>query len=369
MDTRKSLERFRDTFKNERFLDILSPYIDAQLENSSQVISPILIQDMENDTLQHFQLLFPYAITFEIADTNRNLLTMYQFAPGNYSSLSYPPDVPVLAKNRPLHQHDFVEVMLVLSGSLKNHIQDKTYVYQTGQCCVMNRNIQHSEEYTSDFQAVFLMLGHDFLQQFLRWDISFLGYGIAPSAPTPLSRMLELTPSFQKTYLDYSPLVSSEEVLAQTSEIFNHLILDTVQQIPGFLFQVGLHLKKLFALLNDDQLFNCSQIQIDLSGQEFLCTKIEQLFLTRHGRVSRSELEEIFGYNSDYMSRLIKQTTGMTLNEYGRQFCLKEAMRQLTETDKSISTIIADLRYTNHTYFYRMFKEMYGVTPGDIRRS
>ena len=43
--------------------------------------------------------------------------------------------------------------------------------------------------------------------------------------------------------------------------------------------------------------------------------------------------------------------------------------RETNETDISIVEIISLVGYENLTYFYKIFKEKYGYTPKDFRKS
>lgn len=63
----------------------------------------------------------------------------------------------------------------------------------------------------------------------------------------------------------------------------------------------------------------------------------------------------------------IKKYTGMSLLEYGQTIFLKEAEQLLTKTERKISEIIKELGFSNRTYFYRIFKERYGITPNEYR--
>ena len=57
----------------------------------------------------------------------------------------------------------------------------------------------------------------------------------------------------------------------------------------------------------------------------------------------------------------------MSLVELGQSICLEEAAYMLRHTDKSISEIMQTLNYSNRTYFYRIFREQYGMTPKEYR--
>lgn len=43
--------------------------------------------------------------------------------------------------SRPLHRHDYFELMLVLEGEVIQQIEEKEYPYRAGICCLVNRSI------------------------------------------------------------------------------------------------------------------------------------------------------------------------------------------------------------------------------------
>ena len=69
--------------------------------------------------------------------------------------------------NRPQHKHGFIEIMYVLSGSVTNRIENQSFTYTEGSCCVMNSNICHCELFEGDFQIVFFMFQDEFLRVIL----------------------------------------------------------------------------------------------------------------------------------------------------------------------------------------------------------
>lgn len=42
--------------------------------------------------------------------------------------------------SRPLHRHDYFELMLVLEGEVIQQIEEKEYPYRAGTCCLVNRS-------------------------------------------------------------------------------------------------------------------------------------------------------------------------------------------------------------------------------------
>ena len=79
-------------------------------------------------------------------------------------------------------------------------------------------------------------------------------------------------------------------------------------------------------------------------------------------------MKKAMNYTRDYLNRVVKKRSGMTLVELGQQICLEEAADMLIHTDKGIGHIIQEAGYVNRTYFYRIFQEKYGMTPLEYRK-
>lgn len=71
----------------------------------------------------------------------------------------------------------------------------------------------------------------------------------------------------------------------------------------------------------------------------------------------------------DYtLSKLIKSETGSTFKELLQQRRLHQAEKLIRETDLPVSDIITAVGYDNTSYFYRVFREEFGVTPREYRQ-
>ena len=83
---------------------------------------------------------------------------------------------------------------------------------------------------------------------------------------------------------------------------------------------------------------------------------------------SLSELAEIMGYDLYWMSREIKKKTGKTYKELLQTKRMNQAAYMLTNTKMPVSEIIQMVGYDNSSYFYRKFRERYGVSPEEFRK-
>ena len=99
-----------------------------------------------------------------------------------------------------------------------------------------------------------------------------------------------------------------------------------------------------------------------------LLSDIKQYINTHLATVSVSAVANAFHYSPDYLNRLFRGAENITLSAYIQEIRLAKAMQFLHTTDRSIASIAEAVGYHNQGFFYRKFKERYGLLPGDIRR-
>ena len=80
-----------------------------------------------------------------------------------------------------------------------------------------------------------------------------------------------------------------------------------------------------------------------------------------------NELAEQLHQSVSSLSKNIKKATGYTFKELLQEKRLSKSKNLLETTDLSIKWIIEEVGYDNISYFYRIFKEKYGMTPKAFR--
>ncbi|WP_212004656.1 AraC family transcriptional regulator [Chitinophaga sp. HK235] len=68
-----------------------------------------------------------------------------------------------------------------------------------------------------------------------------------------------------------------------------------------------------------------------------------------------------------YLSEIVKQQSGFTVNHWIHQQLILEAKRQLYHTDRTIKEIAHELGFEDHAYFSRLFRKKTGLTPQQFR--
>ncbi|CAG7614512.1 helix-turn-helix domain-containing protein [Paenibacillus allorhizosphaerae] len=94
-------------------------------------------------------------------------------------------------------------------------------------------------------------------------------------------------------------------------------------------------------------------------------------YINDHYKDSDVSLEQIadrFNLSVSYLSRFVKEETGVNFVEYLTGLRIKEVKLQLQHTDKLIQDIVTDVGYLNIPSFVRKFKSLEGVTPGQYRQ-
>lgn len=95
-----------------------------------------------------------------------------------------------------------------------------------------------------------------------------------------------------------------------------------------------------------------------------IITSIKQ-YIREHFRenINREEMAAFVFITPNYLSKLFRSETGMTLREYVNQCRIREAKRLLANTELTISEIALETGFENMSYFSTVFKKACGVGP------
>lgn len=87
----------------------------------------------------------------------------------------------------------------------------------------------------------------------------------------------------------------------------------------------------------------------------------EELSLTR--------LCEDVGLSPAYFSRLFKKETGVGFQAYVQMAKMHRGKELLADSKNKVYQVAEMLGYRNYTYFFQVYKKIYGCAPGSIRKS
>ena len=86
-----------------------------------------------------------------------------------------------------------------------------------------------------------------------------------------------------------------------------------------------------------------------------------------YSKITIDELSRTFFFNKDYIMRLFKKETGMTIVNYINKRRIYNSLSSLRETNDSILKIALNHGYTSLEYFSETFNNLIGVSPRAYR--
>jgi YesN/AraC family two-component response regulator len=84
--------------------------------------------------------------------------------------------------------------------------------------------------------------------------------------------------------------------------------------------------------------------------------------------ISLADIAQKFYISKSYLSRIYKEVTGFTVNEYINVIRTKKAQQMLESTEYSITQIAELIGYDSITYFEKVFKKYIELSPLKYRK-
>ena len=259
-----------------------------------------------------------------------------------------------------LHKHKFIEIVYIVSGKAKHIINENEYSVKKGDISVINPYETHAffadTSCSEEFVAYDLMFTPDFIDKaclenddFSQLSDSFMFYSLFPDEKEFKKRFnlvpncnLELESVFEKIYYEYRNKKNGYVNLIRvyTAEIIIKL-LRKIQDLE--------------------------KSAISESQRELVLSVIEYIENNYSIKINMEQIASKMFFNKNYISKLFKKETGLSINEFVREIRLKKACRQLSETDRNITEIAYDCGFSDMKTFYAIFKKYMGCTPKKYR--
>ena len=144
--------------------------------------------------------------------------------------------------------------------------------------------------------------------------------------------------------------------ISQPSEFSNDILEPVFRQI-------------VFYLIRDFRADN-SQKKMAVGTPEALCYQVMHYVDTHiYTMNALFEIADALNYNYSYLSDLFKTVTGDTIQSYYQTRRLRAAQLLLCENNLKLGEIATLLRYSSIYAFSRAFKDHFGVSPSNFRKS
>ncbi len=255
----------------------------------------------------------------------------------------------------PEHRHNYVEIMYVAQGSITHFIEGKELVLHKGDVLMLNQQVVHSIK-RADYQDI----GINFiaLPEFFEVPLSMLGgENVLARFVTSVFRQKDPVSHYLLFRLQENEQVENLMENMVESMLHGYANEDIINQYSmGIVFLYLLnHLENLSH--NSSMDYKETVVQAVLGYINSDCKNASLM------RIAEDTHQSITA-----LSKLIKQKTGYNFKELLQRKRFQMAVHLLCDTKLSIEEIALDVGYENQSYFFRQFKERYGMTPHKYRK-
>ena len=294
---------------------------------------------------------------FEITDSG---LTVEIIDNRHHTRLSIPRTEYGTIRPPILHNHDYFELMFVLRGKLKIQIEETVYTYQAGDACLFDQNIHHAELERQNTSIIYCCITTAFLNS---WPGGSTAYDLSGSKC--LQHFFQNSENQTGSSNQFAEFRNAETRGADKNRfILRSVREELLRREPGsWLIICGLFCR-LLNTLADPKFYTYRCITLK---SESLVDQIRLYIESAPGRVNREEISSAMHYSSDYLNRVFRQRTGMTLSAYCTYTYMKKAASLLLQTDDTVEEIAAAVGFSNPSQFYRQFRNFFHVTPQTYR--
>ena len=254
----------------------------------------------------------------------------------------------------PAHRHNFIEVLYVCQGQLTNVIGGREVVIRKGELLFLNQFTRHEilPAGKDDIAINFMILPEFF-------DVAYTMAGNNNVLADFLVNVLRQDEE-RGEYLHFRV----SEVL-QIQNLLENMIYSLVtgngdqnrinQTTMGLIFLYLLESVQYVEMRVPNQYEN----MISMTTLDY----IEQQYRT----ATLTELCAKLNLPMHVLSKMIKKNTGFNFKELLQRKRMNKAVELMCETDLPVSDIIAAVGYENGSYFHRVFKKRYHMTPRAFR--
>lgn len=258
----------------------------------------------------------------------------------------------------PEHVHSNINMNYIYSGQCTYFTNNSTIKMEQNDICIFDRDVIRSKDFLGENDIVIsISLSYGFLSKSL---ISRLTH------KSIISSFILSALSNEGSHDNYLFLKTKDN--EKIRSLFLSLISECIDKSIFSVELISSYLSIIFIEILKEYHINSALHHIYLSDDTSsdiveIINFIEQNYLN----CSLELLSNEFDYHPKYISQLIKSKTGLSFKEIQIQKKIKVSAAYLESTNQTISEILQTIGMTNENFYYKKFKEVFGVTPKQYR--
>lgn len=271
--------------------------------------------------------------------------------PISYYYCCIPDDFSLL----PMHWHEEMEIAYVTDGSGIYTIDLETFPVEKGDLIIIQPYILHmvKQHYKHTFATSTFVFSLDMLSS-LKTDASSIKY---------FSPILHNKVRFLK-------IIKPSHPIYQNLKNCFFLLKDCFLEKP---YGYELELKSLlthflFVLFRNHSYQKSEEITLNKNTTLLIKRVLNHIQLNYSEELTIPELSSLCDFSEYHFMRFFKKHMGMTCIDYINNYRLDLSATLLREKPASIMNIAMDTGFHNISYFNKLFKKKFGMTPSEYRK-
>lgn len=197
-------------------------------DNNNPLTPPpcLLVRNNDSSFFKSYEIQVPYMLTCQISNLKENKFTFINLSPSNNSRIHFSKEDNPALDSRTEHSHNFFELIFVMSGEVYQWIEGKRIHYSVGEGCILNKNIKHQEEFSTNFEVLYLALTDQFLSDLITNDIQYSKNGICHNYFGSIYHLIEQNSRSKcydaKEYINFIPIKNLHQDNTIMNEFFSH---------------------------------------------------------------------------------------------------------------------------------------------------
>lgn len=255
----------------------------------------------------------------------------------------------------PPHRHNYIEMVYMFKGSTTHIVNHQKVALNEGDLLFLNRSaVQEILPATKDDLAINFII----LPEFFNSLITLLEHEKTPLHDFLLDSLLGNSSNCDYLYFNVASV-------APIQNLVENLMFYILKDDNGHQPLMG----KTMALLFLELMHHTDAIASENSDfKDKLTVDVLKYIDVHYREATLTELSATLNYDLYWLSKEIKKQTKKTFKELLKEKRLSVAKHLLKHSSLSIDEIIMLIGYENTSYFYRLFKEEFNVSPKTYRQ-
>lgn len=271
--------------------------------------------------------------------------------PYNTYLCSIPLDFPGV----PLHWHDEMELVVIKKGQGYVSVDFDKHLVHSGDIIMICRGCLHAIEQDASYK--------------MEYENIIFKPELLSSGANDLCMLQYMKPLLDGTLPVEHFLTPAHEVFESLSNCIRQIDLVCADQTTGWQLAVKSALFYFFFLLISERQKKTVSISHNPKSLEKMKTVLKYVEEHYTEKLTIDDMAKLTFYSKSHFMKFFKVHMGTGFTEYLNDYRLAMAARLLKSSDESILMIAEESGFDNLSYFNRIFKRKYGVSPGSYRKS